>query len=94
MAGRQLAWTAKQAVDHVAHRAVTTVHDHHVDSGFGGGLRDLAAMTAVSGVLDGQLKTAPQRVRQQVAPSRVVEVAVGLTISTARMGSQPTGWLR
>ena len=57
----------EQPVDHLVHRAVAAVHDHHVDAVAGGLAGDLDGVAAVVGVRDGQLDPALQRVREQVA---------------------------
>jgi hypothetical protein len=63
MPGWQWTRAAKQAVDHVADRPVAAVHDDQINPVLDGSLRNFAAMAAVSGVLDGQLQAAFERVR-------------------------------
>ena len=70
MSGGRLPGAAEQAVDHVADRAVAAVHDDKVDPVLDRGLCDFTTVAAVPGVLDGQLKAAFERVRQQIAPRR------------------------
>ena len=76
---------AEHAVDHPAHRAVAAVHDDQVDPVRDGRLCEFGAVTAVVGVFDGELQAALERMASRSRPAGVVEVAVGFTISTARM---------
>ena len=46
------------------------MHDHQINPVPDGGLGDLGAVTAVAGVLDGELQAAFERVRQQIATGR------------------------
>ncbi len=67
MGGQATAGRAEQAVDHLVHRPVAAVHDHHVDAVGGGPGRDLGGVPGVIGVLDGEADAALERVGQQVA---------------------------
>ena len=93
MSGGQLPGAAQQAVDHIAYCAVAAVYHDKVDPVLDRGLCDLTTVAAVVSVLDGQLQAAfGARLPAGRAPPEVVDVAVGLTISTARIeAGKPTG---
>ena len=85
-----VAGAAEQAVDHVADRAVAAVHDDQVDPVLGGRLRDFAAVAAVSVCSTVSSRRLFSACASRSRPAVVVDVAVGLTISTARMTPKPT----
>jgi len=61
---------AENPVDNLVHRAVSAVHDHHVDAVARGVSGDLDGMPAMVGVGDGQLHAALERMRQEIAARR------------------------
>ena len=65
------------------------MHDQQVDALAGGVAGDLDRMAAAVGVGDVQLDPAFQRVGEQITGGGVVDVALGLTISTARTSQEP-----